>query len=89
MFLGISRTILSEYLLRAVLKLLHKEVAENGRNLHQYFSFFWTYANLGLAEVFLTSFFLSIIALANRSRFSVFCSAGTSVEFVVACLFIA
>ena len=49
---GASRTILSEYLLRAILKLLKKEVPENGRNLHQYFSFFWLYANLGTAEVF-------------------------------------
>ena len=44
---------LSEYLLRAVLKLLQKEVTENGRHLHQYFSFFWMYAGLGIAEVFI------------------------------------
>lgn len=52
LFLGNSKAVLSEYLLRAVLKLLHKEVPENGRNLHQYFSFFWMYANLGIAEVY-------------------------------------
>lgn len=45
-----SKTVLSEYLLRAILKLLHKEVPENGRHLHQYFSFFWMYAGLGTAE---------------------------------------
>ena len=58
---GTSRTILSEYLLRAILKLLHKEVPENGRNLHQYFSFFWMYANLGVAEVFNTSISLATV----------------------------
>lgn len=56
-FPGPTRTILSEYLLRAVLKLLYKEVPENGRNLHQYFSFFWMYASLGVAEVYNASRF--------------------------------
>ena len=51
LFPGPTRTILSEYLLHAVLKLLYKEVPENGRNLHQYFQFFWMYANLGDDEV--------------------------------------
>ena len=48
---GDSKTVLSEYILRAVLKLLQKEVPENGRHLHQYFSFFWMYAGLGTVEV--------------------------------------
>ena len=46
-----SKMLLSEYLLRAVLKLLYKEVPENGRHLHQYFSFFWMYGGLGISEV--------------------------------------
>lgn len=49
--LGTKKTVLSEYILRAVLKLLDKEVPENGRNLHQYFSFFCLYMNLGTYEV--------------------------------------
>ncbi|XP_046853983.1 probable ubiquitin carboxyl-terminal hydrolase FAF-X [Xenia sp. Carnegie-2017] len=47
---GTKKTVLSEYILRAVLKLLDKEVPENGRNLHQYFSFFCLYMNLGTYE---------------------------------------
>mgnify|MGYP002803470819 CR=1 len=64
---GTSKTILSEYLLRAILKLLNKEVPENGRNLHQYFTFFWLYANLGTAEVFNTSFhFATVYIIAPK-----------------------
>ena len=67
LFSGPTRTILSEYLLRAVLKLLYKEVPENGRNLHQYFSFFWMYASLGIAEVFNASHF----SLLSRVHFKI------------------
>ncbi|XP_039251519.2 ubiquitin carboxyl-terminal hydrolase 9X-like [Styela clava] len=38
---------LSDYILHSILLLLHKEVAENGRHLTQYFSLFLMFANLG------------------------------------------
>ncbi|XP_070258878.1 ubiquitin carboxyl-terminal hydrolase 9X isoform X3 [Myotis yumanensis] len=41
---------LSDHLLRAVLNLLRREVAEHGRHLQQYFNLFVMYANLGMAE---------------------------------------
>ena len=46
-----STATLSDYLLRAVLTLLKREVSEHGRHLTQYFQLFQMYANLGLAEV--------------------------------------
>ncbi|XP_076659536.1 ubiquitin carboxyl-terminal hydrolase-like faf [Halictus rubicundus] len=41
---------LSDHLLHAVLSLLHREISDHGRHLPHYFSLFYTYASLGLAE---------------------------------------
>jgi len=41
---------LSDYLLKMVLNLLHKEVPEHGRHLQQYFQLFLMYAGLGAPE---------------------------------------